>query len=222
MGWTEYALAFALFFLSHSLPVRPPVRGWLVARLGQGGFTLAYSALSLVMLGWLVVAADRAPFVVLWAWAPWQSTLALVAMLAVCLLLALAVGRPNPFSFGGAGNDRFDPARPGVVRWFRHPILAALLVWAAVHCLANGDLAHVILFSAFALFALAGGRLVDRRKRREMGPRWEELRAQVAASPPVPRPLSPAVLVLRLAAGLLLYMALLALHPVIFGVSPLP
>ena len=33
----------------------------------------------------------------------------------------------------------------------------------------NGDLAHVILFGTFAGFALLGQRLIDRRKRREMG-----------------------------------------------------
>ncbi len=28
MGWAEYALAFAAFFATHSLPVRPPLRPW--------------------------------------------------------------------------------------------------------------------------------------------------------------------------------------------------
>ena len=113
MGCFEFSLAYVVFFLSHSLPVRPPLRPWLQARLGVSGFTLAYSALSLAALAWLIVAAGRAPHVTLWDWAPWQVHVPLTVMGPVCLILALSIGRPNPFSFGGARNDRFDPARPG-------------------------------------------------------------------------------------------------------------
>ena len=110
MGWLEFAAAYAAFFITHSLPVRPPLRPMLQTALGPRGFTLAYSALSLAALAWLIVAAGRAPFVPLWNWAPWQLYVPLVAMLPVCLILALAIARPNPFSFGGALNAKFDPA----------------------------------------------------------------------------------------------------------------
>lgn len=71
MDWLELAAAYAAFFLSHSVPVRPPLRPWLVARLGPTGFTIAYSALSLIVLAWLISATGRAPWVLLWQWAPW-------------------------------------------------------------------------------------------------------------------------------------------------------
>ncbi|MGI3213458.1 NnrU family protein, partial [Roseovarius tibetensis] len=61
MGWVEFAAAYTVFFLSHAIPVRPPVRPWLQARLGRAGFTAAYSALSLAVLAWLIAAAARAP-----------------------------------------------------------------------------------------------------------------------------------------------------------------
>lgn len=118
MGWFEFALAYVVFFLSHSLPVRPPLRPWLQARLGASGFTLAYSAQSFAVLAWLIAAAGR---------------------------------------------------------WSRHPLLAALALWAAAHVVPNGDLAHLILFGTFAAFAFLGGRLIDRRKRHEMGPEWQRL-----------------------------------------------
>lgn len=130
MGWGEYALAFAAFFLTHSVPVRPQLRPWLVARLGHAGFGMAYSVLSLGVLAWLIGAAGRAPYLQLWPWAAWQNHVVLTIMLPVCLILALAIARPNPFSFGGARNDRFDPARPGLVRLTRHPLLLALALWA--------------------------------------------------------------------------------------------
>lgn len=221
VGWIEFAAALAAFFVSHALPVRPPLRPWLQARLGWRGFTLAYSVLSICVLGWLIGVAGRAPHVPLWDWAAWQRLVPLVVMLPVCLILALSVARPNPFSFGGARNERFDPGRPGIVRLTRHPLLLALALWAAAHVVPNGDLAHVVLFGAFAGFAAVGGRLVDRRKRREMGADWQRLRVAVAEGPLLPRTVSLRLAV-RLAAGVVLYAGLIWLHPLLFGVSPLP
>ena len=221
MGWSEFVAAYAVFFLSHAIPVRPPVRPWLDARLGRRGFTLAYSALSLAVLAWLIGAAGRAPHVTLWDWASWQAHVPLAVMVPVCLILGLSIARPNPFSFGGARNDRFDATRPGIVRWTRHPLLVALALWAAAHIVPNGDLAHVILFGSFAGFAALGGRLIDRRKKREMGTDWHRLRRAVATAPRVAPCVSLAV-ALRALAGLALYAALLWLHPHLFGVSPLP
>jgi uncharacterized membrane protein len=151
-----------------------PLRPWLVTQIGARGFTLAYSALSVAIFAWLVGAAGRALFVPLWPWAPWQTHVTLLAMLAVCLVVAFVVLRPNPFSFGG-GRAGFDPARPGIVRWLRHPLLAAVVLWAFAHILPNGDLAHVLLFGTFGTFALFGHLLVDRRRRQALGPEWDRL-----------------------------------------------
>lgn len=221
MGWFEFVAAYIVFFLSHSLPVRPPLRPWLQARLGAFGFTLAYSALSLAVLAWLIGAVGRAPHVILWDWAPWQVYFPLMIMGPVCVILALSIARPNPFSFGGARNDRFDPARPGIVRWSRHPLLLALALWAAAHVVPNGDLAHVILFGTFTVFAVLGGRLIDRRKRREMGAEWQRLRDLLADAPFLSPPASWQNLAIRIAIAICLYVALLRLHPWLFGVDPL-
>jgi uncharacterized membrane protein len=219
MGWGEFIAAFGVFFLSHSIPVRPKVKAWLVARLGQGGFTLGYSILSLAVLAWVIGAAGRAPFVSLWGWAAWQGHVTLSLMLAVCVILGLAIGRPNPFSFGGANNARFDPARPGIVRLTRHPMLLALALWAIGHLLPNGDLAHVILFGSFASFAVMGSALIDRRKRRQMGEDWGRLDRARREAGPVPQ--SWAVAVGRVGLGGVLYALLLGAHPYLIGVSPL-
>lgn len=221
MEWLAFAAAYGMFFLSHALPVRPPLRPWLQARLGQAGFTLTYSALSLVLLAWLIAAAERAPRLILWEWAPWQVHVPLLVMGPVCLILALSIARTNPFSFGGANNARFDPHRPGLVRWVRHPLLLALALWAGAHVVPNGDLAHVILFTTFAVFALLGGKLIDRRKQREMGEAWDRLHRAMADAPPPPV-MPGAATALRIVVGGALYAALLWLHPVLFGVSPLP
>ncbi len=221
MGWLEFALAWAAFYATHSLPLRVPIRPWFQARLGLGGFTLAYSALSLAALVWLIGATGRAPFVPLWNWALWHAHMTLVIMLPVCLILALTIARPNPFSFGGARNELFEPTRAGVIRVTRHPLLLALTLWAASHVVPNGDLAHVLLFGAFAAFAALGGRLMDKRRQREMGPEWQRLHDKVTARTGNIRPVSWRAASARLIAGLVLYAGLIWAHPWLFGVSPL-
>lgn len=221
MAWAEFIAALTAFFLSHSVPVRPKIRARLVSGLGHRGFTLGYSILSLGALAWVIGAAGRAPFLVLWAWAPWQNALVLIAMALVCLLLALSIGKPNPFSFGGFHNERFDPKRPGLVRATRHPLLLALGLWAFAHMVPNGDLAHVLLFGIFGAFALAGQKIIDRRKQRQMGADWAILWDQTQSTD-----ISAAVtrfrgFALRIGIAALLYSFLLWLHPWLFGVSPL-
>lgn len=220
MDWLELAAAYGAFFSSHSLPVRPPLRPWLVARLGPTGFTITYSALSLIVLAWLISATGRAPWVLLWQWAPWQNLVTLFAMLPVCLILALSIGRPNPFSFGGAHDDRFDPERAGIVRLTRHPLLTALAIWSIAHVLPNGDLAHVILFGSFATFALLGAHMVDRRKMRDLGADWQDLHDRMSVSP-VLTGFSMPQTAARVVFGLFLYGSILFLHPVLFRVNPL-
>ena len=222
MEWAEYALAFAAFFLTHSVPIRPPARPWLVARLGHAGFALGYSALSLGVLAWLIGAAGRAPYLPLWPWAAWQTHVVLAVMLPVCLILALSIARPNPFSFGGAWNDRFDASRPGIVGWMRHPLLVALALWAGAHIVPNGDLAHVILFGVLGGFAVAGRALIDRRKRRVLGTqRWAALNEARKAAPMVQAPTSWIGFAIRVLIGVAVFAALAWAHPYVIGVPAL-
>ena len=227
-GWAEFAVAWAVFLLSHVLPARPAVRRRLAAALGERGYLVGYGVVSVAALTWLIVASGRAPYVSLWPPAAWQVWLANLAMPLACLLIAFAVGAPNPLSFGGRAAG-FDPRRPGVAGVARHPLLVALALWASVDTLANGDLAHVLLFGGFAGFALSGMRALDRRRRRQLGEaEWARLAACTSDWPLAallagrwrPRPARPDAA--RLVLGLLLWLGLLALHPVVIGVSPLP
>ena len=221
MGWWEFIAAYAAFFLSHAVPVRPRIKGRIAALVGRRGFTLVYSALSIAALAWLISAAGRAPFVPLWDWALWQSHLALALMLVVCLIVALTLGRPNPFSFGGP-DAGFDPTHPGILRYMRHPLLVALALWAGAHMLANGDLAHVILFGGFAAFAIFGQIMIDRRRKRQLGGIWDAARMALQDAPWLHAPRAWPEFVFRIAAGIAAYFALITLHPHLFGVSPLP
>lgn len=216
-GWFEYIAAFVVFFLTHSIPVRPPVKAALVGRIGARGFTMAYSLLSIAVLAWVIVAAGRAPFVPLWDWAPWQNHVTLSVMLVVCILAALAIGRPNLLSFGGRDNDRFDPDHPGLIGWVRHPLLTALMLWALAHIAPNGNLAHVILFGVFAAFAAFGMHIIDRRQKRGLG---EERWASLTRMRRDIRPTANGVM--RVGVAVVVYLLLIALHGPVIGVPPLP
>ena len=218
-GWFNYIAAFAVFFASHMVLVRPPVRPWLVALLTPRGFTLAYSVLSVVILWWLIEAAKNAPYVALWSWAPWQNWVPILMMVPVCLILSFGLGRPNPLSFGGWKNADFDPQHPGLLKWIRHPVLAALFLWSAAHLVPNGDLAHVLLFGSFALFSLLGMVLIDKRRQRELGSSWHTLVAAVGRARPLRTGLYSESVV-RLVAGLMAYLGLAALHPWFAGIAP--
>ncbi|KUJ76918.1 NnrU family protein [Ruegeria marisrubri] len=219
-GWGEFLLALGVFLLSHAIPVRPPVRPWLIAHLGRVGYFTAYSLFSLAVLGWLILAAARAPYVEVIPPLPALRWVPLLVMPVVCWLAAAGMSIRNPLSFGGLGRAPFDPDRPGILRVSRHPILLALLLWALAHLLANGSLAHVILFGLFAGFAVMGMALIDRRKARELGQEWQRLsrntaRLSLSAPKPWPRPWV-------WLAALVAYAALLHLHAPVIGLSPLP
>jgi uncharacterized membrane protein len=216
-GWGGFALAYAAFLLTHLIPVRPPVRPWLVARLGPTGFGLAYSALSLAVLVWLFLSARAAPLVQLWYPPVWVAHVTLLAMMLACMVLAFAAIRPNPLSFAGSRNARFDPGAPGIVGFLRHPVLAALALWAGGHLPANGDLAHVLLFGGFAGFSLLGMRMIDRRRRREMGAEaWKRLAATARAHRWDQG--ADAETLIRALAGLGLVLLLIAAHPWLAGI----
>lgn len=221
MGWGHFGLALLAFFASHALPANPAVKVAGRAALGQRGYAALFGMLSLAVLVWVLVAAGQAPHVQLWPQYPWMRWLANIVMPLALLLLVLGIGSPNPLSFGGRKTG-FDPGNPGIAGLVRHPLLWALFIWSAAHLLVNGDLAHVVLFAAFALFCALGMRSLDRRRQRELGPAtWQRLAANTANIPRLRRVL-PALSLPRLAVWAALWAAVLAAHPHVIGVSPLP
>ncbi|MCF3973818.1 NnrU family protein [Paracoccus sp. EGI L200073] len=170
-GWVEYALAWLCFLGAHVAPMAPGPRAWLMARLGKAIYLTLFSLLSIALLVWLVRAAGAAPHVPLWDSGAWTRWLVNLVMPVAILTGALAVGMSG--------------------------LVAAFAMWAAAHLVANGDLAHVVLFGGMALFAGMG--LI-----RSGWPR------QFRASLP------------RLALAAALWVALMLLHPVVVGLSPWP
>jgi uncharacterized membrane protein len=176
----EFSAALAAFLAAHSLPAMPGTKARLVAALGQRGYTLAYSALSLLLLVWVIAAARRAPYIPLWEPALWQWWFAIALTPFAFLLLILGAAQPNPLSVSFRRGEK-----PGaIVAVTRHPVLWGFTLWAVAHVPANGDLVSLVLFGGMALFSLLGMRIVDRRARRRLGEeRWRALVQAASAIP---------------------------------------
>ncbi|MCB9949059.1 MAG: NnrU family protein [Rhodospirillaceae bacterium] len=224
----EFAVALGLFLAAHVVPTRPALRRRLAGTLGERVYLGLYSLLSILLLGWVIFAAIRAPYVELWPPAPWQAIVSLAMMPLSLALLGAAVVQPNPLSVATA-RGAFDTVRPGIVAVTRHPLLWGFALWGVAHLPPNGDVVSVVLFGAMTAFAGLGMWAVERRRRRELGPsRWAELAGATSVMPfaalangraGLPRDLR---CWLGIAAGLGVY-ALLVLggHVWLFGVDPL-
>ncbi|WBU52722.1 NnrU family protein [Paracoccus sp. SCSIO 75233] len=224
-GWAEFIAAFIAFLAAHIIPMHPKLKAAITSALGRRGYIVLFSLLSLGLLYWLLMAAGRAPYVEIWPQAVWQRWLVNIAMPVAILLTVFAVGAKNPFAFGGHA-EGFDPERPGIVGLTRHPLMWAFAIWAGAHLLANGDLAHVLLFGPLLAFALSGVFAAERRARRAL-PDFDRLAAHSSLWPGAAllsghwRPRRwPSLIRLLIAA--VIWAALLHLHPAVIGVSPLP
>ena len=108
----------------------------------------------------LVVGMGRATFVPLWDPPAWAHRVAVLGM-PVALILLVAAFMPT-----------------NLKRFTRHPMLWGVTIWAAVHLLANGDLASLILFGSFGVFSLFDMWSANRRGAElssRVVPYWREL-----------------------------------------------
>lgn len=221
--WAEFVAALVAFFASHAVPAYGGLRQRLIARLGRRAYFTLYSLLSLLLLAWLIVAAARAPFIELWPFEPWQRHVPMLLVPIAVVLALLGLCRPNPLSLSLVPSGTFDPEQPGVVGLVRHPVLWATLLWSLAHLVANGDLAHVIVFGLFAALSVLGMLGLDARKRRQYGvARWQELAQHTSLLPRLSIRRGWRLADLGLAAlGLALALLLALLHPLFAGVPAL-
>ena len=209
----EVLLAMGVFVLSHVMIVRTGVKPALIARFGERIYLASYSALSLALLAWVIRAVSTAERTHVWSTPDWAFGFAVVVSAAGFLLIGVGALVPNPLSvsFRKAG---FDPKRPGAIGWLRHPLIWGLTLWGLAHVPANGDWPSLVLFAGSAAFGLIGLFAVERRLKRRLGPEeWQRLAAG--------RGHLDRRSLLGAAVGLVLWLALLVLHPYLFGVDPL-
>lgn len=185
-----------LFLGLHLLPTSPELRDGLKERVGEVPYRIIFSLLSIVglviiILGFHKLQLHPGKNPILWDPPVWTRHIAVGLMLPAMILLVAAV----------------IPSR--IRSAAKHPMLAAIKIWALAHLLANGDLGGILLFGSFLAFAVYDRISVKRRGVR--GPFGDA---------------SPASLlndVIVVVLGIALYAALLfGGHQWLIGVSPMP
>ena len=221
-------LLAAIFFAGIYLGVAgTTIRDRAIAALGQSGYRAAFSIATVVGLAWLVMAYNRAPYVVTWGMIEWWKPFAIILMLPASLLVVIGLTTPNPTAI--AQENRLAQPPQGIVRVTRHPFLTGVGLWALVHLIGDGDVASLVFFAVWAVVALAGTVSIDRKRRRLLGAAaWEPFAAQTSIVPFAAiaagrnrfRP--GEVGAWRWGAAIVLYVLMLVGHADVIGVSPFP
>jgi uncharacterized membrane protein len=200
------------------------LRDLVVRRIGEASFRVLFSVLSVVALVFLVVAWQGATTTVLWVAPDWLRWLLVLAMLPAFVLFVASVSGRNPTMIGSGEGGAQSPR--ATIRVTRHPMLWSFAIWAAVHILGNGDLAAVVFFGAFLVTALAGMPSIDAKLQRRDPSTWQALSAATSIVPFVAIAQGRNRLVpgeigwLTPAIGVVVWLAMLVLHPWLFGVDP--
>lgn len=178
------ALWAALFVAQHLGVTSTGLRDRLVGAMGERPYIGIYSVVSIVVLVLLVRAYNAAtPSVLLWPTVEWLRWVPLLLMPVALLLVLGGVLTRNPSTVGVVLDDGEEVPVTGVVRITRHPVQSGILIWAASHLLANGDLPSLLFFGAFAVVSGWGMALIDRRKQGTFGPRWGAFRDATSVVP---------------------------------------
>lgn len=137
-----------IFLGIHVLPMAGALTGRLKAKLGQNAYKGLFSLIAgvgfiLMIYGYGAARAAGSPLI----YDPpfWLRHVTMLLMLPVFIFLIAA----------------YVPCR--IKRTLKHPMLVAVKLWALAHLLANGDLASVLLFGGFFVWAVADRISIKRR-----------------------------------------------------------
>jgi uncharacterized membrane protein len=223
---TSIALA-ALFFVGvHLLVAGTGARDRLVALLGEQGYQGAFSLLALAGIVWLCVAwAGAPPAVPQWSGVSLRPVV-WVLMLIAFAFVAIGLTTRSPTATGGEGSLEGDEPARGILRITRHPFLWGVAIWSACHAAVNPDLPSLVFFGSLLLLAVLGPRSIDAKRRRKHGERWDRFAAVTSNVPFAAIVGGRNRLAVREIGGwrvglaVVLYVAFLGAHPLLFGASP--
>ncbi len=222
-------LAACAFFVGiHVVISGSPLRAVIVGRIGERPYLALFSLLSIAGMVWLVLAYAHADGVRLWSPPMALRWAAPPLVLVAALFVVIGLTTPSPTLTGGESRlDLAEPAR-GVLRVTRHPFLWGVALWALTHLALTGDSASLALFGALLVLALVGPLLIDAKRKRAFGPKWERF-AAVTSNVPFAAILSGRntlrfgeIGAWQFAAAGATWGAMLAAHPWLFGVPALP
>jgi len=207
-------IATAAFLATHfvtSTPLRPK----LVGVMGEWPYRGLYSLIAFATLAWMIWAYATAPHYHLWTG---PRTPPYVIMPFVFVLLACGYWR-NPTMVGADRLLKSDEPARGIIRITRHPIMWAVMLWAAAHIWARGDWKALVFFGGFFVLAALGTILMESRKRKSLGSDWDRFAAVTSNVPFVAIAQGRNRIVwreigwLRPLIGVIAYFGVLAIHP---------
>ena len=89
-------LLAALFFAGIHLGIAgTTMRDRAISALDESGYRLAFSIASVIGLVWLIMACNRAPYVVTWGMLEWWKPFIIILMLPVSLLVVIGLTTPT-------------------------------------------------------------------------------------------------------------------------------
>ena len=206
-------VAATVAFLATHFVTSTPLRPALVSAMGEWPYRGVYSLVAFITLGWMIWAYVGAPREFLWSG---FRQLPYVVMPLAFVLIACGYWR-NPTMVGADKLLKSDDPARGVIRITRHPIMWGVMLWAAAHMLARGDLKSLVFFGAIVALAAVGTLAMDRRKR--SNPDWPRFAAATSHIPFVAVAQGRNRIVwreigwLRPVLGLAAFFAVLAFHP---------
>lgn len=222
------ALWAALFLGTHFAISSAAIRPRLISAIGEQPYRGIYSLVAFATLGPLIYefACHKHAGPLLWylranspvRWLAW------LMMFVALILFVASLINPNP---GGVGAPKSSGEPRGVLKITRHPGFVAFSLFGLAHILMNGWAGDVIFFGMFPVLGILGGMHQDARKIRELGERYREFKAKTSFVPLAAlisgrqRWTSSDMPWAAIAAGTVLAIAIVALHPTIFGGHPL-
>lgn len=211
----ELTIANAAFVGSH-IVMSHPLRAPMARVLGDTGFQIAYTIVSIATLAWVYLTFKAAPPADLPGSGSTGWIVATVLTLPAMVLLAGSLfGNPALPTPRAEAQARAEPK--GVFRVTRHPMMWSFALWAASHIVLWWSWRTTITALAIGVLALVGAALQDRKKRRLIGNAWEQWQSRTAYWPRWGRLL--AVGWLPWAIGLVLFALLSWLHWPLGGIE---
>jgi len=219
------ALAGIAFIATHLGVSSTPLRAALVGRIGERAYLGVYSLLAAVTLVWLIVEyghTSHAQFV--WVPSPALHRVPFVVMPFAFMFMVGGFMTRNPTAVGQESTVGQVGEGAGLLRITRHPFQWAVVMWAAAHVLANGDVASLIFFGSLGVLSLWGTYLIDAKKARTMGEAWTAFAHATSNVPFVAiaqgrNRFVARELIAPLAAGIVLYAIVLWGHAYVSGVA---
>ena len=182
-------VGLGLFFGVHTLTTQRALRARLIKAIGEGGYKIGYTLVSLAgfaLIVWGFAHYRSSGLIEVWSPPKALKHLNTALMLPAVILVVAAYLRGRIYTT------------------LKHPMLAGVKLWAFGHLLANGDLGGMILFGSFLAWAVFDR--ISLKHRADAG------------GPPIPVGGIGNDLI-AVAVGIVVYLALgFAFHPVVIGV----